>query len=301
MNSLPKPEVTIVIVPRERFSLTPSCVETIYQHTKEPFQLIVIDANSPEPVAGDLRRWEASHSNCRVIRGDKFLYPYEARNLVLEHLTTDWIAFVDSDIVVGPSWMTHFLTTARETGVRVVHPLYLVEQGGKVVIHMTDGKLKRIQQNGRERFHLVMGHVTQEVKEAQGLKRQESDFLEFHTFLIHRDLLQKMGPFEPFTLAEDVHYSLKLRELNEKIIFEPKAVVTYIAGPPFEQYDLPYFRFRWDLKRGKVSVDRLRERWPLTDAYCDAKISWVEYHLSRVSPSFSLRRQLRNWMDKVSR
>ena len=292
-------QITIGIVPRERFSLMLNCIEQIYQQTPEPFQMIVVDANAPQQIAERLREWETTHANCQVIRSKRFLYPYEAKNLIVERLATDWIAFVDSDVMVGPHWMAHLLAAARETGARIVHPLYLVEQEKKVRIHMTDGKLKRVQKNGKELFHLIMGHVAQEVKETRGLQRQESDFLEFHGFLIHRNVLKKMGPFDPFTLAEDAHYSLKLREFKERIIFEPRAVITYVAGPPFERYDMPYFRFRWDLKRARTSAEQLRQRWPLTDEYCESKFSWVAYHHSRVSPWFSLARRWRRWSGQM--
>lgn len=285
MNS---PQATVVVVPRERFSLIEECIQRIYTHTPEPFQMIIVEASAPKQVARRLREWESTHPNCRVIRAERFLYPYEAKNLVLPHLTTEWVAFVDSDVMVGPRWLSWLLAAAKETGSRVVHPLYLVEQAGQLKIHMTDGRIKRIQKDGKEWLHPVMGHVTQKVEQARGLLRQESDFLEFHTFFIHCDLLRKMGPFDPFTLAEDVHYSLRLRELKERIIFEPRAVITYIAGPPFESYDMPYFRFRWDLKRGRESTEQLRERWSLTETYCTEKVSWAAYHLSRLSPWFTL-------------
>ena len=292
-------QTTVVVVPRERFSLMERCIEQIYAHTPEPFGLIVVDANSPRNIALRMKQLAARHPNCRVVRSAKFLYPYEAKNMALPHIQTEWVAFVDSDVMVGPNWLTHLLTAAHETGVRIVHPLYLVEQAGEIRIHMTDGRIKWVERNGQKRMQLVMGHVAQDVSQARGLSRQESDFVEFHTFMIRRDLLQQMGPFEKANLAEDVAYSLRLREKKEKIIFEPKSVITYVAGPPFERYDLPYFRFRWNLEVARQSADELGRRFPLTEEYVKSKFSWVTYHHSRVAPWFTLRRRLRRWADKV--
>ena len=294
-----RPEATIVVVPRERFSLMERCVKQIYAHTSEPFELIVLDTNSPRCVAQKMKQWEQTHSNCRVIRSEKFLYPYEAKNLACGHITTEWAVFVDSDVMVAPDWLTHLLTAARETAARVVHPLYLVEQAGQLKIHMTDGQIKEVNRNGQKKIHLVMGHVAQDVSETRGLARKESDFVEFHTFMIRRDLLREMGPFEETNLAEDVAYSLRLWEKKEKIVFEPKAVITYVAGPPFERYDLPYFRFRWNLKMARESTDRLKERFPLTEEYVKGKLSWVAYHHSRISPGFGLARRFRRWSGQM--
>ncbi|MBI4355947.1 MAG: glycosyltransferase [Candidatus Omnitrophica bacterium] len=299
MSARQQPNVTVVVVPRERFSLTRACVERLYTHTPEPFQLLVVDANAPRPIARWLRQWEASHANCRVIRSERFLYPYEAKNLVLPHLATPWVAFLDSDVLVGPQWLTWLRRAADETGARVVHPLYFVEQEDEIRIHMTDGKFRAVQRNGQSLVHPVMGHVAQRVEAAQGLQRQDSDFLEFHGFFIHQEVLRRVGPFEPFTLGEDVNFSFRLRDLRERIVFEPRSVITYVAGPPFERADLPYFRFRWDLEQGKASVERLRERWPLPEEYCRGKLSWATYHHSRAVPWFSLVKRWRRWLGQA--
>lgn len=44
------PSVTIVVVPRERFSYTRESLESIYQNTELPFKLIYVDGNSLRPV-----------------------------------------------------------------------------------------------------------------------------------------------------------------------------------------------------------------------------------------------------------
>jgi hypothetical protein len=39
--------VTLVVIQREKFSLTEQSLENIYQNTSFPFKLVYIDANSP--------------------------------------------------------------------------------------------------------------------------------------------------------------------------------------------------------------------------------------------------------------
>ncbi|MBI4430619.1 MAG: glycosyltransferase [Candidatus Omnitrophica bacterium] len=287
--------VTIVIVPRERFSLIPQCVEHIYAFTSEPFKVLLLDANSPKPVRLWFENWGESHPNFKVISSPRYLYPYEAKNLALEHLkdTSGWIVFVDNDVKVSPHWLTWLLRAAQETGAKVLHPLYFLEHKGRVEIHMADGQFKKGRKNGKQIIQPVMKFVGQHISEAQNFKRIEDDFLEFHTFLIHKSVLDEMSEFEPFTLAEDVNYSFKLKEIGEKIVFEPRSVITYVAGPPFEPYDLPFFKFRWNPVQGKTSVEKLKATWPVFDKYCDEKLSWAQFHLSRVSPFFQLKRGIR--------
>ena len=44
------PLVTIVVVPRERFSCARASLESIYEHTTIPFELVYVDGNSPKDV-----------------------------------------------------------------------------------------------------------------------------------------------------------------------------------------------------------------------------------------------------------
>lgn len=290
MNESPKnAKVTVVVVPRERFSLMETCIEHIYAFTSETFDLIVIDPGSPPFVSEKLKKWEKRRTNCRVIRSDRFLYPHEAKNLALEHVSpeTKWVVFVDSDVKVSPHWLTWFLSAGEETGARVIHPLYLIEQKHDTAIHMADGQMQVFQKSDGVVIQPVMNFVGMNICNSANFVRQESGLLEFHTFMVHRDLLHEMGEFPLFTLAEDVNFSLRLREMNEKIIFEPRSVITYVAGPPFENFDLPYFKFRWDSKVGADSIARLGRKWPsIKAAYWNGKLQWARFHRSRVSPWF---------------
>ncbi|MEQ9667577.1 glycosyltransferase family 2 protein [Coleofasciculus sp. G2-EDA-02] len=44
------PPTTIVVSPRERFSYTQTSLESIYEHTHIPFNLVYVDGNSPKLV-----------------------------------------------------------------------------------------------------------------------------------------------------------------------------------------------------------------------------------------------------------
>lgn len=283
----------ICVVPRERHSVARECLEFLLAFTREPFEIIYIDSNGPGPVADRLAKLAAEHPSLRIIRSDKNLYPYEAKNLAVKHLPADarWVAFVDNDVKVFPGWLDRMIEAAEETGTRAAHPLYLFEHDGQTTIHMAEGLIQTVP-GPRALMQPVMNLVGMRLPQVSGLKRSLDAFCEFHVFLLRRDLLEEMGEFEPLTLSEDVHFSLKLRERGEKIVFEPASVVTYVAGPPFETYDLPYFRFRWDLERARQSNEASVARWPaVRPAYWEGKYKWARFHRSRVEWWFSLKMQ----------
>ncbi len=301
MSESNSPKVTIMVVPRESHSFVLQCIEHIYAFTPQTFQLIVIDPNGPKEIAEGLRKWEKQNSNCKVLRSEHFIFPYEAKNWAVKHLSaeTEWVVFIDNDVKVSPHWLSSLLSAANETGARVFHPLYLLEVagGGGVSIHMADGTIRKGMKNGTEHIQPVMNYVGLNICNSRNFIRKDSGFLEFHAFMIRRDLLDEMGEFEPVTLSEDVNYSLRLLEKGERVIFEPNSVITYVVGPPFEKYDLPYYRFRWDPKMGIDSTNWLKNRWRnvLTE-YWTGKVKWMHYHRQRIEPWFPIVSKYLQWV-----
>lgn len=47
-SKITQPVITIVVVPRERFSYSQQSLESIYQYTNLPFELVYVDGGSPK-------------------------------------------------------------------------------------------------------------------------------------------------------------------------------------------------------------------------------------------------------------
>lgn len=65
-------QATIVVSPRERFNHTRQSLESIYEHTEFPFELIYIDGGSPENIKSYLQQ-AASERGFELIRTDYYL------------------------------------------------------------------------------------------------------------------------------------------------------------------------------------------------------------------------------------
>lgn len=115
------PKVTIVIVPRERFSCTQESLESIYEHTTIPFNLIYVDGNSPEKIHHYLKQ-QAQAKNFQLLRTEYYLTPNQARNVGLSHVKTPYLVFIDNDVIVTKGWLNALVTCAEETSATVVGP-----------------------------------------------------------------------------------------------------------------------------------------------------------------------------------
>jgi hypothetical protein len=116
------PVVTIVVVPRERFTYAPQCLESLYAHTDVPFHLVWVDGGSPSSIRHYLRA-QAAVRGFELVQTDHYLWPNRARNLGLRRVRTPYVVFMDNDVVVAPEWLGALVRCADETGATVVGPL----------------------------------------------------------------------------------------------------------------------------------------------------------------------------------
>src|SRR5262245_19121199 len=103
--------VTIVVSQRERFGDSARSLDSIYEHSDAPFDLVYVDGGSPRYVR-DYIATAASARGFKLIRSEVFLSPNQARNLGLYHVRTRYVVFIDNDVVVSPGWLTPLIACA---------------------------------------------------------------------------------------------------------------------------------------------------------------------------------------------
>ncbi|HEY6050031.1 MAG TPA: glycosyltransferase family A protein, partial [Thermoanaerobaculia bacterium] len=129
------PRVTVVVVPRERYSQSERSLEGLYEHTTMPFDLVYVDAGGPPPVRRYLEE-AARRRGFRLIRVDRYLGQNAARNLTRGLVKTEYVVFLDNDVLVTPGWLEKIVECADETGAWIVGPLYLEGELERQMIHM---------------------------------------------------------------------------------------------------------------------------------------------------------------------
>jgi GT2 family glycosyltransferase len=257
------PSVTVVVVPRERFSLTRRSLEDLYEHTTVPFRLIYVDGGAPS----DIRRYLEEASNRRhfqLIRVDRFLSPNEARNLAQREVKTKYVVFLDNDILFTAGWLEKLIRCAEETGAWVVGPLYLEGELGRQTIHMAGGFAHITEEGGRRVFHdehLLAGASLAE--HGPSLSRKPCDYVEFHCALVRNEVFERLGPLDEglLSLHEHIDFGLRVQRAGGSVYTEPHAVVSYVPPPPYDSRDFPYFMMRWSDAWNRTTVRRFKEKW----------------------------------------
>ncbi|ELR99920.1 glycosyltransferase family 2 protein [Gloeocapsa sp. PCC 73106] len=285
-----QPSVTIVVVPRERFSFSGESLNSIYENTQYPFDLIYVDGNSPKNVKEYLQQ-QASEKNFQLLRTEKYLAPNQARNLSLKHVKTEYLVFIDNDVYVEPDWLTKLINCAEETGATVVCPLVCIGQERYTKVHLAGGEARIILEFKNDKVrrkvhekHYFVNRLVSEVKEQ--LRRRQCEFAEFHCMLVRNDIFEQIPQLDENLLStrEHIDFSLAVTDLGKTIYCEPEAVVTYVPPRRLAWSDLRYFMLRWSDRWEKASIEYFAQKWQLRtkDKYFQKRYDRLGYRRHQV-------------------
>lgn len=294
MSQSNQPSIAIVVGPRERFSHTQASLESIYQNTHYPFELVYVDVCTPRPIRTYLQT-QSEEKGFKLLRTDYYISPNQARNVGLRHVLSEakaqYVVFIENDVVVEPGWLTQLIRCAQETGADVVGPLTCIGKPEHGVIHNAGGEtyiLNDVKPDGRIKRRLrqkayLTGQAIAQVQDQ--MHRVQCDYVEFHCLMARTDIFAKIGLLDEGMLAtrEHIDFCLSVAEGGGKIYCERNAIVTTdtvgiaqnkvglieLFGanrlPDFKWYDLPYFMVRWSNAWDRASLDHLRQKWNLAE------------------------------------
>ena len=172
------PDVTIVVVPRERFSYARRSLSSVFENTATPFKLIYVDPGTPSIVRKHLQE-ESERRKFKLLSRDGYISPNRARNWAWQEVQTKYTVFLDNDALVAPGWLEELVRCADETGaVGVVGPLYLIGEIQQRRIHLAGGRLHEKQEHGKKilydeqyLFDTPLDNLQAPLEESVGLRR----------------------------------------------------------------------------------------------------------------------------------
>lgn len=258
-----EPDVTLVIVPRERFSVTERALKNVYEHTTYPFKLVYVSGGTTNRFKSYLEN-ESRRKHFQFIHTDRYLSPNQARNLAMRHVKSKYVVFLENDVLVTPGWLEALVGCAEETGAWLVGPLYLIGEPELQTIHMAGGTLNMLEHEGKRILHDEHRFVDTPISELTApLERGACDYVEFHCMLVRTEVFERLGPLdeELLSIHEHIDLAIAVARNGGSVYVEPKAVTTYIPPPPSEWYDLPFIMIRWGDAWNLASVGHFRKKW----------------------------------------
>jgi len=277
------PLATVAFVPREVFSQTERSLEKLLARTEEPYELIVVDGGSPPAVRDYLTR-KARECNFTLLRTESYVTPNQGRNLVLPHVKTKYVVFVDNDVRVSKGWLEPLVDCAETTGAWLVGPQYFEFEPEEFRLHMFGG-LCHVEKDRHGRRTYVerhdFGHCPASSVEEK-FRRGETEMIEFHTVLVAMEAFRELGPLDErmMNTAEHGDLCLCVRQAGHKVFVEPESKVTYVPPKTLTPEDAEYFFLRWSETWAQASLNRLNEKWDLSARarHNSRTLTWVAEH-----------------------
>lgn len=271
-----EPRATVIVTQRERFGMTEESLESLFENTPG-VRVIYVDGKSPRRVANYLSR-EAEARGFTLLRKERFLTPNEARNIGAAAADTEFVVFVDNDVLYSPNWLDRLIACADETGAWAVAPLTCQGIPAHTEIHHAGGDyapggdmdafFAQDPDIGRAFDEVMHGHAEKLEAWEGRLERKQTGMCEFHCVLARRDVFDRIGPLDEKLLStkEHIDFSISIRQAGGAVWFEPSSVVTYVfpcRARPMTPEDWPFFALRWSDAYGKRSLEHFIAKWGL--------------------------------------
>ena len=213
-SSIEQPMVTIVVVPRERFSYSQESLESVYAETDYPFELVYVDGGSSPQLKAYLET-QAQEKQFKLIRTEQFLSPNRARNIGIQAARGKYIVFVDNDVLVQKGWLQKLVDCAEETDATVVGTLTCIDNPLHEVVHNGGGTTYievRTEGTKTARYAVQKSYLEGKrvSKIADQMTRFKCEFVEFHTALVRKSFFDEHGLLDEGLLSTREHIDLCL-------------------------------------------------------------------------------------------
>lgn len=250
-------------------------LEAIYKYTHIPFNLILIDCNTPSKYLSQIKKVIENKPNVTIIHSDTYLQPNQSRNLVLANTKDEYVAFIENDCFVSDGWLSKLIAACEEYPAMVAMPLLFDGASWRRKVHHDRNivNIRSWKEGGKTYYEFIPNlGISKRYKEKN---RERVWSIETHFMFFRRKVFDVIGPFdECLNTREPVDISLALYRANIPIVFEPTARVNFYNPPPVYKDELPFYNFVWDLKRGATSNEYLAKKWNIVNMH--ASLDFME-------------------------
>jgi hypothetical protein len=257
-------QVTIVVVPRDRFSSVIECARSIIDNTGIPFRFAFLDFGYSKSTLAELRTLCGNIPTDIITLGPTI--PMVAFQAYLPKVATRYLAWVDNDTFVTAGWMDLLLSRAAK-GARVIMPLTLEREGldidpRKIPYrnHISHSELRKVTVEGDD-YVFDFKPYRRATPEEIPQEGHTIDFFELHTFFAETEVLRKLD-YPPMVVREHIDIGMQLQKLGIDVWCEPKSRVHFdnIHERP-ALADLKFFFYRWADPLIQQSHDLFEKRW----------------------------------------
>ena len=243
-------KVTIVMTVRENYSLTIQSIDSIIKFTTAPYRFIFVNYKVPESILQEIQQ-----RGCVEVFKSDSLYPSVSMKSVVSEIATPYTVFLDNNITVSPLWLENLIVCMELNNAGVVGPAYLWK---KNKIHMFGGDIKVRNKHFTEKHYLI----DQPAHILKNLKTRKCDYAEYHCLMVRTDLL-KQGALDDTLciIHQHIDLSLMAKRMGYETFVTPHSVVTYMNEVKIQDYEMDFFRERWNPQVAEKDIEHFCKKW----------------------------------------
>lgn len=287
------PDVAVAFVIREKFSWALASLKRLYALAGAPFTLYFVDGVYPQSVRAEIDAFLGVKDNVVRLEAERFLYPSEALNLVVERLREHHVLLLQNDVLISRDSLAHLLETAHLLGCDVVAPQTLDMEQGRPEVHRLTDRPRCIAEEDQRIY--VERAWTPEVLRG----RTRLHHFELHCALFSTAALRTVHPLPPLNTREHIDLAVAFWKQGLRAYQDDRAQAVYMPSPPLplREYECDYFRFRWDLGRARLSHEYVENKWRLADM--QSAMRFVEQQNEALAPERVLRHDAGSETDSL--
>lgn len=257
-------KVTVVVVPRDRFSSVAASARAIIDHSDVPYRLLFLDLGYSKKLLANLRQVCAPVLTEFASVGRTI--PMLGFKEILARIQTPYVAWVDNDTYVTPQWLSTLIARANQ-GARVILPVTLEREGldpdpqrNLLRNHISHAELRRVMVDGVS-YLFDYKPFRRAAPEDLPPDIHTVDFFELHAFFAETAVLRQLD-YPAMVVREHIDLGMQLHRLGIDIWCDPQVQVIFDnihEAPTLD--DLKFFFFRWDEKLVDQSHQLFEQRW----------------------------------------
>jgi len=221
-----KPIVSIIIPTFNQLKFTKECIQSIYESTSLPFELIVISNNKNDGTVEYLNQLCNTHNDIKLIINDENKGFPKSVNQGISIASSEFVLILNNDVVVTNSWLETMVDVAnRNELVGIVGPI--------------SNEVSGVQKDKEANYKAIddMHRYAASVKEKNKNKMMQFPRVAFLCTLIKREVIEKIGGlderFSPGNFEDD-DFCLRAQLAGYKTVIAQDVFIHHYGSKSFK-------------------------------------------------------------------
>lgn len=209
------PFVTLLVLNYNGKKYLPSCLESLFKTDYPKFEVIVVDNCSSD---GSVEFIKKGYPNVKIIQNGENLGYACAINSAMEMIESEYVVFLNNDIVVEPDWLKQLILYVCMKDVAAVNPKILF-LGNEKVVNAAGGNC--------DVYGVGWNRGNGEFDKGQYERVEEVFYVNGAAMLTKKSVWKDVGAFDEryFLYGEDLDWCWRARLKGYKLLYVPSAKI----------------------------------------------------------------------------